>query len=136
MTQHHQQVTSEIQRAVQTIISRGLNDPRIRGLITVTKVNLSPDFAQATLFVSILPTEHESLTFHGLGHATSHIRYQLSRAVSMRKVPRIEFRLDKSIKKQNEVLSAITRARLSDHGDENHPEIEIETINESEVSRT
>ncbi len=136
MTQHHQQVTSEIQRAVQTIISRGLNDPRVRGLITVTQVNLSPDFAQATLFVSILPSEYESLTFHGLSHATSHIRYQLSRAVSMRKVPRIEFRLDKSIKKQNEVLAAITRARLSDLGDENHPEIEIETINESEVSRT
>ncbi len=136
MTQHHQQVTSEIQRAVQTIISRGLNDPRVRGLITVTQVNLSPDFAQATLFVSILPSEYESLTFHGLSHATSHIRYQLSRAVSMRKVPRIEFRLDKSLKKQNEVLSAITRARLSDLGDENHPEIEIETINESEVSRT
>ena len=136
MTQHHQQVTSEIQRAVQTIISRGLNDPRVRGLITVTQVNLSPDFAQATLFVSILPSEYESLTFHGLSHATSHIRYQLSRAVSMRKVPRIEFRLDKSIKKQNEVLAAITRARLSDLGDESHPEIEIETINESEVSRT
>ncbi len=136
MTQHHQQVTSEIQRAVQTIISRGLNDPRIRGLITVTKVNLSPDFAQATLFVSILPTEHESLTFHGLSHATSHIRYQLSRAVSIRKVPRIEFRLYKTIKKQNEVLSAITRARLADLGDESQPEIEIETINESEVSRT
>jgi len=136
MTQHHQQVTSEIQRAVQTIISRGLNDPRVRGLITVTQVNLSPDFAQATLFVSILPSEYESLTFHGLSHATSHIRYQLSRAVSMRKVPRIEFRLDKSIKKQNQVLSAIARARRSDLGDESHPEIEIETINESEVSRT
>lgn len=125
-----------IQRAVQTIISRGLNDPRIRGMISITQVRLSPDFAQATLFVSILPIEHESLTFHGLSHAAPHIRYQLSRAVSLRRVPRIEFRLDKSIKKQNQVLSAIARARRSDLGDESHPEIEIETINESEVSRT
>ncbi|MCH7546369.1 MAG: 30S ribosome-binding factor RbfA [Planctomycetes bacterium] len=136
MTLHHQQVTSVIQRAVQTIISRGLNDPRIRGMISITQVRLSPDFAQATLFVSILPIEHESLTFHGLSHAAPHIRYQLSRAVSLRRVPRIEFRLDKSIKKQNQVLSAIARARRSDLGDESHPEIEIETINESEVSRT
>lgn len=136
MTLHHQQVTSVIQRAVQAIISRGLNDPRVRGMISITQVRLSPDFAQATIFVSILPQEHESLTLHGLIHASSHIRYQLSRAVSLRRVPRIEFRLDKSIKKQNQVLSAITRARQSDLGDERHPEIEIETINESEVSRT
>lgn len=136
MTLHHQQVTSVIQRAVQTILSRGLNDPRIRGLVSITHVRLSPDFAQATIFVSILPTEYESLTFHGLSHAAPHIRYQLSRAVSLRRVPRIEFRLDTSIKKQNQVLSAISRARQSDRGDERHPEIEIETINESEVSRT
>ena len=136
MTQHQEQVASVIQRAVQAILSRGLNDPRVRGLISITQVRLSPDFAQATIFVSILPTEHESLTLHGLIHAATHIRYQLGRTVSLRRVPRIEFRLDKTIKKQNEVLSAITRARLSDQEGERNPEIEIETINESEVSRT
>ena len=136
MTQHQEQVASVLQRAVQAILSRGLNDPRVRGLISITQVRVSPDFAQATFFISVLPTEYESLTMHGLSHAASHIRYQLGRTVSLRRVPRIEFRLDKTIKKQNEVFSAITRARLADEEAGRHPEIELETINESEVSRT
>lgn len=136
MTQYQEKVASVLQRAVQAILSRGLNDPRVRGLISITQVRVSPDFAQATIFVSILPQEYENLTLHGLSHASSHIRYQLGRTVALRRVPKIEFRLDKTLKKQNDVLSAITRARLADEEDGRHPEIEIETINESEVSRT
>ncbi len=51
MSHRTQQVSSIIQRGVQTVIGRGLHDPRVRGLISVTKVVIDADLSQATVFV-------------------------------------------------------------------------------------
>ena len=114
MSIHSEQVTSVIQRAVQTILSRGLNDPRVRGLISVTGIKISDDYAQATILISILPEEHAELSMHGLRSAANHIRSQLGRVVRLKHIPRLEFKLDKSLKKQAEVLSALATARQRD----------------------
>ena len=111
MSVHGSQVASVIQRAMQRILARGLSDPRVRGLISVTDVKVSDDGAHATILVSVLPEHHAELTLHGLRHAAGHIRTLLGREVQVRRLPRLAFRLDKSIKKQAEVLTALATAR-------------------------
>ncbi|MCZ6837351.1 MAG: 30S ribosome-binding factor RbfA [Planctomycetota bacterium] len=127
MSVHSHQIASVIQRAVQMILTRGINDPRVRGLISVTGVQLSDDYAQVTILVSILPEEHSDLTMHGLRHASKHIRSQLGREVRLRRIPRLEFKLDKSLKKQSEVLAALAAARRRDGVEESDPETETPT---------
>ena len=100
MTHRTQQVVSLIQRGVQTVIGRGLHDPRVRGLISVTKVVVDDDLSQATIYVSVLPQEHAELTLHGLRHAAPRIRSEISRGIRLRRVPRLRFQLDDSIKRQ------------------------------------
>lgn len=137
MNVNSSQVTSVLQRAVQSLLTRGLSDPRVRGLITVTKVELSEDRSQAVIGVSILPEKHVELTMHGLKHAADHIRYQVSRDVKLRRVPRLVFKLDKSLKKQSEVLAAIANARLMDRVADDETAPELETNNSrSEVSES
>ncbi len=114
MTVHNDQVASVLRRAVQEIISRGLNDPRVRGMISVTRVRLSDDMADATVFVSVLPVEHADLTMHGLKHAGRHIRYELSGQLKMRRVPRLSFSLDDTLKKEAGVIAAINRSVRKD----------------------
>ena len=111
MTKRTDQVASLIRRAVQTALSRGLHDPRIRGLISVTKVLIGEDLSQASVYVSVLPAEHAELTLHGLRHATSRIRAQLGRAVRLRHIPRLSFHLDDSIKMQARLDAALAEAR-------------------------
>ena len=72
-----EQVASLIQRAVQAQLSRGLNDPRIRGMISVTKVTVSPDLSDATIYVSVMPDKHTNLTLCGLQHAAPHLQRQV-----------------------------------------------------------
>ena len=100
MSHRTQQVVSVIQRGVQAVIGRGLHDPRVRGLISVTKVVMDDDLSQATVFVSVLPEEHGALTLHGLRHAAPRIRSQIARGIKLRRLPRLRFQLDDSIKKQ------------------------------------
>jgi ribosome-binding factor A len=111
MVQHREQVASVLQRAVQAVLSRGLNDPRIKGMITVTSVKVSPDLINATVNVSIHPEESAATTMKGLHAAARHIRSQMARHVEMRRVPDLAFKLDESLKKQAEVLAALDEAR-------------------------
>jgi ribosome-binding factor A len=115
MTHRPDQVASLIQRAVQTVIGRGLSDPRIRGLVSVTKVSVDHALSQADVFVSVLPAEHADLTLKGLHHAAQRIQSQIGKAVQLRRVPRIHFHLDETIKKQAEFDAALAEAR--DDGD-------------------
>lgn len=107
MSQRTEQIASVIQTAVQRVITRGLNDPRVRGLISVTKVEVSPDLSDARVFVSVLPAEHSELTMHGLRSAAGHIQSEIAKEVAARRLPRLSFRLDESLKKHAALDQAI-----------------------------
>lgn len=104
-------VNSTLRRALQDAIARGINDPRVRGLITVTGVEVSPDLRTAIVRVSVLPESAQELTLHGLSSAAGMLRRQIGETVRMRRVPELTFHLDDSLKRQARVLSAIAKAR-------------------------
>lgn len=110
MNQRTRQVGAELQRALQDILRRGAHDPRIRGLISITEVNVAPDFAEAVVRVSVLPEKHAELTLTGLNAAAGFFRSEIAQRVAMRRTPRIRFTIDQSLKKQAEVHAAINRA--------------------------
>ncbi|NNF44452.1 MAG: 30S ribosome-binding factor RbfA [Phycisphaerales bacterium] len=114
MSVHNDQIVSVLTRALQEVLSRGLNDPRVRGLLSVTKVKVSPDQAAATVWVSVLPAEHADLSMHGLKSAATHIRRQVGERVRIRRMPQLHFKLDQSIKREAGILHAIEEARRAD----------------------
>jgi ribosome-binding factor A len=111
MTHRLEQVGSVIRVAVQSVLARGLNDPRVRGLVSVTKVEVAPDLSEARVFVSVLPAEHSELTMHGLKSAAGHIQSEIAKQVAARRMPRLAFRLDDSLKKQAAIDAALFRSR-------------------------
>jgi ribosome-binding factor A len=106
-----QQVESTLKRAISTVLATRIADPRIEGMVTVTKVDVSPDMHQAQVFVSVLPESHEKTTLAGLRSASGHINGLIRKSITMKVMPRLEFRLDESIKKEAAVLDAIRRGR-------------------------
>lgn len=107
MSQRQKQIESLLQRAVASVLQRGLADPRIKGLVGVTRVDVSPDLRNATVFVSIIPENYESRTIHGLQDATMHIQHLVKKAVALRLVPHLTFKVDHDLKKQAELYAAI-----------------------------
>jgi len=103
------QMCAEIERVLQQLLARGLNDPRVRGMITITGVELTDDKRTARVGVSVMPVEHEPLTMHGLRAAAGHLRRQAMDRVRSRTFPALEFLADASIRKQSEVLAAIAK---------------------------
>ncbi len=114
MTKRTDQINSTIHRAVQTTLSRGLNDPRVKGLISITNVNVSPDMSQALVMVSVLPAEKADLTLKGLTSAAPYIQRELAKAIRTRRQPRLIFKLDKAVRQEIEVYTAIANANQED----------------------
>jgi len=110
MSHRPEQLAAEIRSAVQELIDRGLSDPRISGMITITGVRVTADHKTAFLDVSVLPADRETLTMHGLTSAAPHIRRQAADLIRTRQVPTLVFRLDQSLKKQAGVIDSINRA--------------------------
>ena len=114
MSRRTEKLNAEFQRAIQQVITRGLQDPRARGLITVTKVEVAKDLRDASVHVSVLPHEHEDLTLHALKDAAKHIRRQAGELVAMNRLPAFHFKLDSSLKKQAGVIRAIAMQSRAD----------------------
>jgi ribosome-binding factor A len=108
-----ERVASTIQEAVQQVFAKGLADPRLEGLITVTKVTVSDDLKAATVWVSVLPPERQKLVVHGLKHAAAHIRHQVGNLIALNQMPTVSFRLDESLKREAEVYRALDKARIA-----------------------
>jgi len=110
LSQRKLQRESVLLRAIQEVISRGLADPRIRGLVTVTGIKLSDDGKNASVMISVLPDDRQELTMHGLRAASRRIRRDAMDKVRFRDMPQLEFITDASIKEQGDLLAAINKA--------------------------
>jgi ribosome-binding factor A len=101
------QVGAEIRRALQAELARGLNDPRVQGLVSITEVTVLPDLTEARIGVSVMPEERAPLTLSGLRAAAGFLRRRLMDETRIRRVPRLLFEGDESLKRQARLDEAI-----------------------------
>ena len=76
-----------------------LKDPRIQG-VTVTFVEVAPDLRNAKVLVSIMGDEATQQTcLHGLQSSSGYLQQKIAKRIDTRYTPRIQFELDKGVKK-------------------------------------
>ncbi len=114
MSRRPDQVAANIRRAVSDVLSRGLHDERIKGMISVTEVRVDPDLGQAAILVSVLPAKHERTTLRGLQNAAPRVRATVSRNLRLRRVPRLVFQIDQSLKRAAELDEFLAASRGDD----------------------
>ncbi len=90
-----QKINEEILRELSAILGR-LKDPRIQGVVSITRVDTSRDLSQAKVFVSVLGGDAEAVT-RVLKTAAAHVRHELALALSLRHTPALHFTADHSI---------------------------------------
>ncbi len=101
------QIAAEIRRALQSELSRGLNDPRVQGMVSITEVELSADFSSARVRVSVLPEERSALTVSGLRAGAGFLRRRVIDETRLSRVPRLDFEIDDRMKRQAALDAAI-----------------------------
>ncbi len=90
-------VCEAIKREVSTIIQNELNDPRLLGFITITRVEMTPDLRYAKVFYSVLGKDEDyQKTRKALDSAGGFIRKLIAERVPLRFAPDLLFREDRS----------------------------------------
>jgi ribosome-binding factor A len=98
-------VTEDIKREISDII-RNLKDPRIKGIVTVIRVECTQDLSYAKVYVSALGSDPSELE-KGLNSATGFVRHELSSRIHIRKTPEIKFIADNSIEQSFKIAKLI-----------------------------
>ncbi len=100
-------VSDQIQRDVAELI-RELKDPRI-GMVTINAVEVTPDYAHAKVYFSILVGDSAACEI-GLNEAAGFLRNGLFKRLQIHTVPTLHFHFDRTTERAAEMSALITQA--------------------------
>jgi len=96
MSNRIERANSEIQRCLIEIIKNKMNDPRVNKIVSITEVNVTPDFKFCKAKVSVLDLKDVEKVTKVLQSSEGFIKRELSRMIDMPQIPKINFVVDKS----------------------------------------
>ena len=103
-------VADQIQRDLTELI-RDLKDPRI-GMVTLQGVEVTPDYAHAKVFFSVLIGDGEA-SEEALNQAAGFLRNGLFKRLHIHTVPTLHFVYDRTTEKAADMNARIARAVAS-----------------------
>ena len=111
---HIDRISEDIKREIISIM-RELKDPRISGMLTVVKVEVSGDLSYAKVYISAIEgIEVAKSSAKGLQNAQGFIRKQLGSRLHLRKSPELKFIADDSIEKGMDIFEKIKELNNED----------------------
>ena len=103
-------VADQIQRDVAELI-RDLKDPRI-GMVTINSVEVTPDYAHATVYFSLLVGDPQA-SEQGLNEAAGFVRNSLFKRLAIHTVPTLHFKFDQTTERAVELNALIRQANAN-----------------------
>ena len=101
-------VADQIQRDLTELIARELKDPRV-GMITIQAVEVTPDYAHAKVFFSLLAGDIKACSA-GLNQAAGFLRSGLFKRLHIHTVPTLHFVYDQTPERAADMNALIARA--------------------------
>lgn len=107
-------VAVQIQRELAELIRLELKDPRV-GLVTLTGVDLTPDYAHAKVFyTTLVPASERPAIEAGLRAASGFLRRELGRRIRIHTLPELHFVFDESVERGDRLSRLIDEAVAAD----------------------
>lgn len=90
-------IDEEFRKEISSIVNYDLKEPTVTGLISVTRVKVTPDLKYAKVWVSILNSKNTEGTLKGLSKSSGFIRSELAKRINLRNTPELSFVIDDSL---------------------------------------
>ena len=125
MSRRVERINEQLRQEISQLLLRQIKDPRLGGVISVTRVNTSGDLRSAHVLLSVMgdnATKQSAL--EGVQSAAAFIRRELRDRLALRYVPFLTFVLDDSLEEGENLLRIMDGLRDSrvdrDYGTEEH----------------
>ncbi|MBL8480841.1 MAG: 30S ribosome-binding factor RbfA [Rhodocyclaceae bacterium] len=111
-------VAEQIMRELAELIQLHVKDPRCR-LVTVTEVELSPDYAHAKVFYTAMGDAARLADIErGLKSSAGFLRRELGRRIHIHTLPELHFAYDNAVERGDRLSRLIDEAVGKPHGSE------------------
>ncbi len=90
-------IEEEIKKIVSKLIENGIKDPRVDGLVSVTKVEVSKDMKYCKIYVSMIGSKDNNEVIEGLNSAKGLVRKEIGEKVRTFNTPEVKFIYDDSL---------------------------------------
>lgn len=119
MSRRTEQVGDLVQSVLADLIRGRVKHPALSNvMVSITRVEVSPDFARAKVHVSVLgDDELRGEVLEALEHSEGFLHRELAKEVHLRRVPRLQFEHDRSME-EAERLTALMRDVAHNEGRE------------------
>ena len=122
-------VADQIQKDLSELIAFELKDPRV-GMVTISEVQLTPDYAHAKVYFTLLKdgVEEVKQTQEGLNKASGYLRNMLGKRLHIHTLPALHFVHDTSTVRGLQMSALIDQANATRSKDdpESHPAPEVD----------
>ena len=102
-------INEELKKEISHIINYELKNSNVTGMISVTRVRITPDLRYAKVYVSVLNSKNLKKTLDGLKSASGFIKGRVAQTVNLRVTPQLVFEYDDS-EIQGEKIDAILKS--------------------------
>ena len=117
MTRRTDQINDLLRAELSDLLREEVNDPRVHGLVTITRVDVSPDLRQARAYVSVLGSDDDRRsTMEALESARPFVRRELGTRVKLRYTPNLRFVSDTSMEEAQE-MTDLLRQTAAERGE-------------------
>ena len=106
-------VAEEIKKELSEVIRNHMKDPRVKGLVSVTHVEVSKDISTATVYVSSLGgADEQNGMMQAMRQAAGFMRGELANRLSLRFIPELHFKADYSIQTGARINELLNQQKL------------------------
>jgi ribosome-binding factor A len=108
-TRRQEKVARVIREVVSDVVANHLNDPRITGFVSVTRVEVMADMRSADVYLSIFASDEagKDKTFTAITHARTRIQSFLAGALESKFCPVLRFHVDEQFRKTLDIMRLI-----------------------------
>ena len=111
-------INEELKKELSQILNYELKNPNVTGMLSVTRVKITPDFKYAKVYVSILNSKNIKKTMEGLKESSGFMRSRLAKTVNLRITPELVFKIDDSLEYGAKIDSILKTLNISKKEDE------------------
>lgn len=102
MGHHRERLQEEIKRTLSEVLEFEARDPRF-GFVTITRVRLSADLHQATVFLDFLEAERSQQLLQLFQEERGFFRSELAKRLDLRYTPKLQFRQDEELRQAQRI---------------------------------
>ncbi len=119
-------IEEEIKKVVGSLIDNGIKDPRVNGLISVTKVDVSKDMKYCKIYVSMIGTKDINEAMEGLESAKGIVRKEIGDKIRTFNTPEVKFIYDDSMAYGQHIDEIISGLNIQHDDEESEEKSETE----------